>query len=153
MRGDEKVSREGGLHDKIAVCEHVIPHEDASDVSDALEDQAARHGNQIAPGLVADAQEDLRQQAEGKDGGEEGVAGQRRKVGHVSENVALNLERTCARRAELGVCQEGLVEVCQRGITPVGHSRCARHCGGVVLCAEIPKTGSSPVVLVVMYHG
>ena len=121
----------GGLHDEVAVGEHVVAHQDTSDVSDALEDQAAAHGDQVAPRLVADAQEDLREQAEGEDGGEEGVAGQGGEVGHVPDVDALNLERTCACRAELRVHQEGLVEVCQRDIAPVGDSRFARHCAGV----------------------
>lgn len=120
------------LHDEVAVGKHVVAHEDAGHVAQDLEDQAARHGDEEAPGLVADPQKNLRQQAEAEERGEEGVARQRREVGHVAQEVAVQHERAGACRAQHWVHEQRLVECFDRDIAPVRHSRGARHGGCVV---------------------
>lgn len=76
---------------------------DAADVADDLEDQAAGHARQEAPGAVADAEEDLDRQEYAEEGEVGDVAGESGHIGEVGQ-----LERAGAEGAVLsGVCDVG----------------------------------------------
>lgn len=71
---------------------HLYP----GDISDNLEDQATEHGSHEAPCLVLDAERHLRDDQEGEDTEQQGIAGQ---GGEVSEMGLF--ERTSCEGAKL----------------------------------------------------
>ena len=60
----------------------------AANVTNDFERKAGTHANEESPGLVADTQEDLHQQIDGKDSSKEGIAPQRRQVADLLELIA-----------------------------------------------------------------
>ena len=60
----------------------------AANVSDDFERDATNHAGEESPGPVADTQEDLHQQTDGKDSSKENIAPQRRQVADLLEAIA-----------------------------------------------------------------
>ena len=60
----------------------------AADVADDFERNTANHAGEESPGPVADTQEDLHEQTDGKDSSKENIAPQRRQVADLLEAIA-----------------------------------------------------------------
>ena len=112
------------LHEKRVACERIEVHLYASSVADDLEEQAAEHGNSVAPCLVSDREEELGNQRHTEDGSVENISAEGRDVVEVGQ-----AEWASLKCAQIGVIDQGHVETGWKTGWYVSHRESIVWCG------------------------